>query len=60
MHDALIEIADGFALEKEEVERKLKILIYHFSPEVKKERDSVKSVYKSKWFAYQSMEFPEG
>ncbi|KAJ8929167.1 hypothetical protein NQ314_018170 [Rhamnusium bicolor] len=61
-HDAFVEIAVSFGGGKEEVERKLKNLICQFSREVKKERDSVKSgtgeeVYKSKWFAYQSMEF---
>lgn len=60
--DAFVEIALSFGVEKEEIERKLKNLICHFSREIKKEKDSVKSasgteVYKSKWFAYRSMEF---
>lgn len=62
-HDAFSEIAVGFGVKKEEIERKLKNLICHLSREIKKEKDSVKSgsgpdeAYKSKWFAYQSMEF---
>lgn len=65
IHDAFTEIAASFGVEKEEIERKLKNLISHFSREIKKEKDSIKSyksgsgskVYKSKWFAYQSMKF---
>lgn len=62
-HNVFVEIAMSFGMAKEEVEREMKNLICTFSREVKKERASVKSgagneeVYKSKWFAYQSMEF---
>jgi len=62
-HDAFIEIAVSFGVEKDEIERKLKNLLCHLSREIKKEKDSVKSgggteeVYKSKWFAYESMLF---
>lgn len=62
-HDALVEIAVSFGLVKDEVERKIKNLVSHFTREVKKEKESAKSgvgteeVYRSKWFAYQSMLF---
>lgn len=62
-HDAVVEISESFGIEKDEIERKLKNLICHFSREIKKEKDGVKTgsgieeAYKSKWFAYQSMEF---
>lgn len=62
-HDALKEIAVFLGTTKDEVERKLKNLLSHFAREIKKEKEAVKSgsgseeVYKSKWFAYQSMEF---
>jgi hypothetical protein len=62
-HDALMQIAVSFGVGEEEVERKLKNLICHFSRETKKERDSTKrgagsdAVYKSKWFCYDSMLF---
>ncbi|XP_069673312.1 uncharacterized protein [Periplaneta americana] len=62
-HNALMEIANSLGVGKEEVERKLKNLICHFSREIKKERDSTKSgagseaVYKSKWFCYERMLF---
>lgn len=62
-HDAFIEIAVSFGIEKDEIERKLKNLLCHLSREMKKEKDSVKSgggteeVYKSKWFAYESLLF---
>ncbi|KAL4149796.1 hypothetical protein QTP88_003660 [Uroleucon formosanum] len=62
-HDAFIEIAVSFGVEKDEIERKLKNLLCHLSREMKKEKDSIKSgggteeVYKSKWFAYESLLF---
>jgi predicted transcriptional regulator len=61
--DALIQIALLLGTEKVEVERKIKNLLSHFSREVKREKQSVKSgggrdsVYKSKWFAYENMMF---
>jgi hypothetical protein len=42
-HDALMEIAVSFGVGEEEVERKLKNSICHFSREIRKERDSTKS-----------------
>lgn len=62
-YDAYVEIAVSFSVAKEEVERKVKNVICHFSREVKKGRDRVKSgtgseeVYKNKWFAYLLLEF---
>jgi len=60
--DALLEISVSFGVTKEEVERKLKNLVSHFSREIKKEKSSAKSgaggdVYKSRWFAFDSMMF---
>nr|XP_034194032.1 uncharacterized protein LOC117610574 [Osmia lignaria] len=62
-HDALTEIAVCFGESKEEIDRKIKNLLSHFSREVKKEEKSLKSgagtdeVYKSKWFAFKNMQF---
>lgn len=59
--DALTEISVVLNEEKEEVSRKMKNLISHFGREIKKEKESLRSgsesdsVYKSNWFAYQSM-----
>lgn len=61
--DAYLEIAANFGVDKEEIERKIKNLLCHFSRELKKERESIKSgsgsndVYKSKWFCYNSLSF---
>ena len=58
-----MEIAVSFGVGEEEVERKLKNLICHFSREIKKDRDSIKSgagsdaAYKSKWFAWFTTHF---
>ncbi|XP_013189632.1 uncharacterized protein LOC132903440 [Amyelois transitella] len=62
-HDALVEIAAKFEVEKVEVERKIKNLQSHFLREKKKEQDSKKSgsgadeSFTSKWFAYKSLLF---
>lgn len=61
--NSLMEIAVSFEVEKEEVERKIKNLAWHFLREIKKRRNSIKSgtgrddVYKSKWFYYRSILF---
>lgn len=69
---AVLEIVNSLNVSKKEVERKIRNLLSHFSREVKRERDSIKSgancnrVYKSKWFCYKNMLFlkdrkhPEG
>lgn len=62
-NDALSNIAILINVEKTEVDRKIKNLLSHFSRELKKEKQSVKSgsgtdsVYTSKWFAYGSLRF---
>lgn len=60
---ALLEIVVRFGVEKDEIERKIKNLVCHFSRELKREREGIKSgassddAYKSKWFCYDSMLF---
>lgn len=62
-NDALKNIAELLGVDKVEIDRKIKNLLSHFSRELKKEKNSVKSgsgsdsVYKSKWFAYGSLQF---
>ncbi|RVE46531.1 hypothetical protein evm_008822 [Chilo suppressalis] len=62
-HNALLEIAAKFEVEKFEVERKIKNLQSHFLREKKKEQVSKKSGtaaderFTSKWFAYKSLLF---
>lgn len=62
-HEALLEISMLFETDKEEIERKLKNLLSHFARENKKEKEirTTKNgssiCYKSKWFAYDSMQF---
>lgn len=59
-HDALMEIANEFNIEKQVVEQKIKNFQSQLARKVKKIKDSNKSrngiqdVYKSKWFAYES------
>lgn len=61
--DALNEIALSFGVDKTEIDRKIKNLLSHFARELKREANSTKSgsgsdnVYKSKWFAFDSMQF---
>ncbi|XP_072400641.1 uncharacterized protein [Diabrotica undecimpunctata] len=62
-HDALMEIASEFNIEKQVVEQKIKNLQSQLAREIKKTKDGNKSgsgtddVYKSKWFAYESLRF---
>lgn len=59
--DALMDIAIATGIEKDEVERKIKNLVSHFSRELKKEREGKiggrGDGYKSKWFCFDSMLF---
>lgn len=60
-HEEMRKIALCLGESKEEVDRKVKNLLSHFSRELKKEGKSSKcgtiSNYKSKWFAYEAMMF---
>ncbi len=61
-HDALMEIANHFKVEKSEIERKLKNLRSTFDREhnkvvVKKSGAGAEDVYKSKWFCYKHFLF---
>nr|XP_033340363.1 uncharacterized protein LOC117228625 [Megalopta genalis]XP_033340364.1 uncharacterized protein LOC117228625 [Megalopta genalis] len=62
-HDAFGEIAALLEESSDEVERKMKNLLSHFSRELKKEQQTMKSgagsedIYRSKWFAFESMSF---
>lgn len=62
-HDALIEIAVSFGIEKQDVEKKIKNLQSQFARERKREKQSrttgtgADEAYNSKWFAYQIMMF---
>ena len=53
----------SFGVEKDEIVRKIKNLVCHFSRELKKERVGTKfgagsdDVYKSKWFCFDSILF---
>lgn len=63
-HDMLLELAEAFGVDKQEMERKIKNLQSHFQRERKKESESKKKTgsgaeetYESKWFALQLMMF---
>ncbi|XP_011870220.1 PREDICTED: uncharacterized protein LOC105563327 [Vollenhovia emeryi] len=63
-HEATLELAAHFNVERDEIERKLKNLQSHFYREVKKEVQTKSSagtgttgIYRSKWFAYNAMRF---
>lgn len=60
-HNTLLEISESFGTSKEEIEKKIRYLLSHFSRELKKETKKSGSdtdeYYRSKWFAYQSMQF---
>ncbi|XP_055838779.1 uncharacterized protein LOC129906853 [Episyrphus balteatus] len=62
-HDALLELAVAFHMQKDEIENKIKGLQSQFARERKKEKSSqidgpeTDEIYKSKWFAYKRLMF---
>jgi len=57
---ALMELAEHFGVTKEEVERKIKNLLSHYSRELKKVELGMACPefrYRSKWFCFASMQF---
>lgn len=61
-HEAMMELAAQFHVEKHEIKQKLNSLLRSFYRELKRDKESKwsRKVYNSKWFGYERMSFLAG